>query len=65
MNYPGHSGILNSGDVALVGERIGAASVQFMVSKDGSNSHEDFGQINLKISNKIEGIFVNADHVQS
>ena len=35
----------------LVGDRIGAASVQFMLSKDGSNSHEDFGQINLKISN--------------
>ena len=42
-----------SGDTnnVCVGDRIGAASVQFMVSKDDSNSHEDFGQINLKISN--------------
>ena len=55
---------MGSGDtnVALNNDRIGAASVQFMLSKDGSNSHEDFGQINLKISNKLEGIFVNTDH---
>ena len=38
-------------NVGVVGDRIGAASVQFMVSKDDSNSQEDFGQINLKISN--------------
>ena len=60
---------LNSADLAgeeagLRRDRIGAASVQFMVSKDGSNSHDDFGQINLKIANQND-FFVNPDQTHS
>ena len=35
----------------ILGDRIEAASVLFVASKDGSNSHENLAQINLRIGN--------------